>query len=144
MVQHSVKERVYALSDTNDKYELARQILTHLGDNNFLVMTGSKALLMADRLRLRLKRNSSKANILEISGSCASDRYDMHFFYYVTPGVRRDKKKGLVEVEARLDTKCKLEDVPPERLQDFFEVVTGLYVTLNPRPSDLNGMMIIE
>ncbi len=124
---------------------IALNALELMGGAKFLIITGSKAILMEDRLRLQLKKNRVKANMLDIIGQESAGRYEMRFFFYRMPDVKFDIKKGVCKnIEEKNVTKMQLPDVRAEQLRDFFEEVTGLYVTLRPRPINIPEITVIE
>ena len=106
---------------------VAETILTQLGGNRFIVMTGAKNL-MADgnSLRMTLARNASKANRLTITLD-PSDTYTMRFFKY-TPG-KLNAKTG-AWVDDKVVEVAEFSGVYCDQLQELFTQVTGMYTHL--------------
>lgn len=98
--------------------EIAKTILAQLGGNGFVMMTGSYNLIAGDSyLSMKLRRNKAGASCMRITLTPA-DTYTVEFF--------RIRKYELIPLS-------KHEDIYCDQLQDLFEEVTGLYVTLRPR-----------
>lgn len=114
---------------------IANTILSQLGGNKFIAMTGSKNLLGLDNgLRMSLVKNTSKANKLEITLN-ARDTYDLRFYKYKPPGVklRRDKDGNLTDIVETKEidkTIAEYSDVYDDMLQGIFTEVTGLNTRL--------------
>lgn len=117
----------------NKDNEIAFTTLQQLGGNKFLVMTGSKAVLDGNALHLRLVKNMSKANRLDVTLD-GNDTYTMRFYFFRLQRCALDKKKGEFRIipEKNEDIEV-LEGVYCDQLQDIFEQITGLYTTLFPR-----------
>lgn len=107
---------------------IADIILTQLGGNRFLIMTGAKDLISTDNsLQMSLPRNASKANRLEITYSKGMDLYTMRFYRY-TP-MRWNSKKVAFNPE-KITEVATFEEVYGDQLQEIFTEVTGLYTRL--------------
>ncbi len=95
---------------------IAQTILSQLGGNKFIVMTGSKNFISdGNTLRMKLTRNNAKAQFLSITLN-SMDLYDMTF-YSLSKDFKmiiKDQKNGIY---------C-------DMLQDIFTSVTGLYTHL--------------
>lgn len=101
--------------------EIANEILRQLGGAMFMRITGSKEpVAVPNGLRLRLARNSTRANILTITLT-PQDLYDIEFKYFAIGAKITD------------EVIVKHEGIFCDQLQDIFEEVTGLYTTLKPR-----------
>ncbi len=96
---------------------VASIILSQLGGNRFLAMTGAKDLLdLGNGLRCRIGRNAKRITHVEIILD-ASDTYTVNFY--------RVTKRGLdVELVESLDM------VYADNLRSHFEISTGLYTSL--------------
>ncbi len=105
----------------------AQTILQQLGVNKFVVMTGSKNFLYAERsetvnnewLRMDLTRNKAGVNRLKITLD-ANDTYTMHFYKQVI--------KNYVDVV--ITKEQTFEGIYCDQLQEIFTQVTGLYTSL--------------
>ena len=103
--------------------EKANIILGQLGGSKFISMTGSKNFIaLKNGLRMKLIRNKSGANMLEIIID-PSDTYSLRFYRY-TPG--RLNKKTLAYTPDKITEIEKHSDVYDDQLQAFFTDVTGL------------------
>jgi len=101
---------------------VAKTILNQLGGNRFLAMTGSHRLVAMPAedgkgpgLRMKLRRNASKANYLTIRLN-SLDTYDVRFF-------RADSRTGIKTVE-------EFKGLYNDQLQEIFTEVTGFYTSL--------------
>lgn len=106
---------------------VAKEILTQLGGKKFLLMTGCKDLLGDEKsLRMRLVKNKSQANYLEITLG-GDDLYTMRFFYHrearykVLPELKKVQEIPAVEKEVK-----QVEGVYCDMLCPIFTEVTGL------------------
>lgn len=102
---------------------VAGGILTQLGGKKFLLMTGCKDLLGDEKsLRMRLAKNKSRANYLEITLG-GDDLYTMRFFYY-----REARYKVLPELKKvqEIPEVKRVEGVYCDMLCPIFTEVTGL------------------
>ena len=96
--------------------KIAEEILRQLGGNRFRVMTGAKAFTATDNsLRMRIGRNSSNSNYLEITLNDL-DLYDI-VFAKVT---RKGEMKSVKEYNG----------VYNDQLVPIFESHTGMYTKL--------------
>ena len=96
--------------------QVAQTILTQLGGNKFVVMTGSKNFLAGENyLNMKLTRNKAKAQWLKITLN-GKDLYDMNFY--------------TADKECNKTTKVLFEDVYFDQLQTLFTRATGLYTSL--------------
>ena len=103
--------------------EKANIILSQLGGSKFTVMTGSKNFIALENgLRMKLARNISGANMLEITID-GSDTYSLRFYKH-TPG--RLNKKTLAYTAERIKEVKSCDDIYAEQLQSIFTSVTGL------------------
>lgn len=110
---------------------VAEIILSQLGGNKFIAMTGSKNFVAAgNTLRMTLAKNASKANRLYITlGS--DDLYTMHFFKYTAGGWRVNHKAGTVtEKKEKIEEVKTFYGVYCDQLQELFTEVTKLYTSL--------------
>ena len=108
---------------------IAETILSQLGGQKFIVMTGSKNFTHSNNghtLNMKLARNGSKANHLKITLN-AMDTYDMEFIKVSLPKV--NPKTGEFK-EGKVVTVQKFTDVYCDQLQEMFTRVTGLYTRL--------------
>ena len=95
--------------------KVAQTILTQLGGNRFIAMTGSKQFMAGENfLRMRLSRNKSGANMLKISLN-SLDTYDLEFIK-----VAKNDFKTVKTVRG----------VYNDMLQEIFTSETGLYTKL--------------
>ena len=100
---------------TKTNTEVATTILSQLGGNKFIMMTGSHQFVaMKDGLGMKLRRNTSGANYLKIKLT-PMDVYTMEFI-----SIRGEK----------MTTKKKFESVYNDQLQELFTDATGLYTKL--------------
>lgn len=105
----------------------ATTILQQLGGNKFVVMTGSKNFLYAEKsetvnnewLRMDLTTNKAKCNRLKITLN-DDDTYTMKFYKQVI--------KNYVDVV--ISNEQTFEGVYCDMLQEIFTQVTGLYTRL--------------
>ena len=95
--------------------KVAQTILTQLGGNRFITMTGSKQFIAGENfLRMRLSRNKSGANMLKINLN-SLDTYDLEFI--------KVTKNDFKIVKT-------IHDVYNDMLQEIFTSETGLYTKL--------------
>ena len=107
--------------------EIANTILTQLGGNKFIAMTGSKNFVAdGNTLRMTLARNASKANGLYITLE-ADDTYTMRFFKYTAP---RFNSKTLTFTDEKIKDVEVISGVYFDMLQSIFTRVTGMYTSL--------------
>jgi len=106
---------------------VAKEILAQLGGRKFLLMTGCKDLVGDEKsLRMRLARNKSRANYLEITLG-GDDLYTMRFYYFrkghykVLPEQGKVLEVPMVEKEIK-----RVEGVYCDMLCSIFTDVTGL------------------
>jgi len=100
--------------------EVAKTILSQLGGNRFIVMTGSKNFTSSpDSLSMKLTRNTINATHLVITLE-ANDTYTMEFL-----ACRLSKTTGISRKSLK-----RIEDVYAEDLQPLFTEVTGLYTSM--------------
>ena len=98
---------------------IAKIILQQLGGNRFVVMTGSRGFVdMGNGLRMKLARNKTSANRLDIIYDGGKDLYTMRFF-------RHTFSKKTFEVKTK--DIASYEDVYCDMLENLFTEVTGLY-----------------
>jgi hypothetical protein len=107
---------------SNYDKQIAETILSQLGGQRFLAMTGAKNLaVMKNGLQMKINGRHPelgvKVNLVQITLN-GSDLYDLNF------GNVRADKLSVVKV---------LNDVYFDQLMDLFEANTGLYVTISPR-----------
>ena len=96
--------------------QIAQTILSQLGGNKFVAMTGSKNFLAVENgINMKLTRNKCKAQWLRITLN-GKDLYDMKFY-------SADK-------ELNKTTKVQYNDVYFDQLQNLFTQATGLYTSL--------------
>ena len=97
--------------------EIANTILSQLGGNRFIAMTGARMpAAIENGLRFQLPRNPLKVNLVRVILD-ANDTYRMEFCYL-------DKKRCEVRI---LTVKT---DVYADSLQTIFTDQTGLYTSL--------------
>jgi hypothetical protein len=95
---------------------IAKTILSQLGGNRFIAMTGAKNIVGSDKdLTFRIGRNRTQINIVKVTYNYGKDLYEMAFYYASTRGLKEVKK---------------LDDLYAEDLQPVFTQVTGLYTHL--------------
>ena len=95
--------------------KVAQTILTQLGGNRFIAMTGSKQFIAGENfLRMRLSRNKSGANMLKINLN-SLDTYDLEFI--------KVTKNDFKIVKT-------IHGVYNDMLQEIFTSETGLYTKL--------------
>ena len=98
--------------------EVAQTIIEQLGGNEFLICTGIRKILKADnRVTFQLPRNAKNATAMKIT-LADDDTYTLETY--------RIRKGEIITLE-------KYEGIYWDMLQDFFEQMTELYVTLMPR-----------
>ena len=103
--------------------ERATTIINQLGGNKFLAMTGSKDILALENgVRMKLQKNMSGANMLEIILD-PLDTYNMRFYKY-TPG--RLNKKTWVYTDDKITEIEDLSGVYFDQLQGIFTNITGM------------------
>ena len=102
-------------------------ILQQLGGHKFVVMTGSSHFVSdKNTLRMKLAKNKSKANKLDITLD-AYDTYTMHFYKYTAP---RRKPNSFEFTDGKVEEVAKFEGIYCDMLQDIFTQVTGMYTYL--------------
>ena len=108
---------------------VANTILSQLGGNKFIVMTGSKNFVCdASSITMHLAKNCSKANRLKITLN-GKDLYDMRFYRYTAP--RYSTRGGEFKTYPEKVTVVKeYNDVFADQLQELFTSVTGMYTHL--------------
>lgn len=100
----------------NTNIKIAETIINQLGGKQFLMMTGSKNLVVSNNyLRMNLTKNKIAAKWLKITLN-TNDLYEMHFF-------NADKKCNII-------TKSKFDNVYAEDLRKIFTEETGLLTYL--------------
>ena len=115
------------LKTSRESLVVAEVILSQLGGNKFVAMTGSKNFISdKNTLRMDLVSNKSKANKLWITLQ-ADDTYTMKFFKF-TKGKLNTKTYEWKE-EQSVDIRV-ANGVYFDMLQDIFTDVTGLYTHL--------------
>lgn len=119
---------------TEQSKAVAEEILRQLGGREFIMMTGAKDFCTLDgsELIMRLPRNQSGANRLEIKLDYATDTYDVRFYRFSPP-----KFKGGECVKEKVTEICKYSDVYCDQLQELFTEVTG-FDTRMPRIVGIN------
>lgn len=116
----TIKNQTEVIEMTNT--EKATIILNQLGGNKFTVMTGSKNYLAIENgLRMKLAKNDSGANMLEITVDW-TDTYNMRFYKY-TPG--RLNKKTFAYTDDKITEIKEYSGAYWEQLQELFTGVTG-------------------
>jgi hypothetical protein len=106
---------------------VAETILAQLGGRRFVAMTGSSGFVSDGyTLRMRLAKNASKANRLDITLT-PMDTYTMRFYRYTAP---RMNSKTYEWSDAKVTEVAEYEDVYCDMLQDIFTSVTGMYTRL--------------
>ena len=99
----------------NQNNQIAATILTQLGGNKFVAMTGSKNFVAGENLLgMKLPRNNSGANYLRITLN-SLDLYLMEFLSI----------RGV-----SIKTKATFENVYSDKLQENFTSATGLNTSL--------------
>ena len=102
---------------------IAETILSQLGGNKFIAMTGSKNFISdGNTLRMSLSKNKSAANKLYITLD-ANDTYTMKFFK-ATGG--RFKTNPFEWIKYKETIVAEFEGVYCDMLQDMFKEVTGM------------------
>lgn len=106
---------------------VAKEILAQLGGKQFLMMTGCKDLVGDENsLRMRLAKNKSRANFLQITLG-GDDLYEMRFFYYREGRYKVLHKEGkVVEIPEKEEEVKRFEGVYCDMLYSLFTEVTGL------------------
>lgn len=107
---------------------IANTILSQLGGNRFIAMTGAKNFVAIDNgLRFQIGRNASKTNRVEIVLT-PMDTYDYTFIKYRPYSVKIDHKAMTVkEVPEKREVVKEFKDIYCDQLQELFTEVTGLY-----------------
>ena len=117
----------------NERNFVALTILQQLGGKQFLILTGTKATLDGSCLRLKLVKNKSGANRMDISLN-SNDTYDISAYHYLPYKCSFNKKTCEFTERAEKTTLIEqIEDIYCDMLKDIFEQLTGLYITLFPR-----------
>lgn len=97
---------------------VSKTILSQLGGNGFIILTGSKNFVGSDNaLSFKVGSNAKKVTHVRIVLN-ALDLYDVTYMY-----VRGTTVK----------TVATSEGISCDQLQDDFEAETGLFVTMKPR-----------
>lgn len=106
---------------------VAKEILAQLGGKQFLMMTGCKDIVGDENsLRMRLAKNKSRANFLQITLG-GDDLYEMRFFYYREGRYKVLHKEGkVVEIPEKEEEVKRFEGVYCDMLYSLFTEVTGL------------------
>ncbi len=108
---------------------VAEIIFQQLGGRRFAVVTGSKILASTeDTLIMTLARNKSGANRLSIKLDW-NDTYTVRFFKYSKPSIKLTSDTAYPIQEKVKDIEV-LDNVYCDELQDIFERVTGLDLSL--------------
>jgi len=106
--------------------DVASTILSQLGGNRFVAMTGSKNFVAGNQeegsLSMKLARNSSKANHLRIILT-ALDTYKLEWIKITNPTVRNNFNSKIEVVKTEVNIYC-------DMLRDCFETETGMYTSL--------------
>jgi hypothetical protein len=93
---------------------IAKTILSQLGGNRFIAMTGAKSFVGSDNsLTFRIGRNKTRCNYVQVIYNYGEDLYELRFGYVSI-------KKGLEEMK-------RIDGVYAEDLQRLFTDFTGLY-----------------
>ena len=97
--------------------QIAKEILSQLGGNKFIVMTGAKQMSHDDKgtLCFKIGRNKTQVNHVKVEYDNGLDLYNMTFSYMA---------KG------NFFTKKKYEGVMCDQLKELFTEYTGLYTSL--------------
>ncbi len=133
----------YPAADSNGSAKdkrVAEEILRQLGGNEFVTMTGSRNFIAdGNTLWMCLAKNASGANRLFITYHRHPDTYDMRFFYYWAPHIRRVAELGKVAAvpEVQRDVEV-FRDIYCDMLRVIFEQVTG-FETHMPRILQLSN-----
>lgn len=108
---------LYLEGRNNDmKNQIAQTILSQLGGNKFIAMTGSHSFTALENgLVFKIKKNKSQASALRVILN-GNDTYSMEF-------LKVNLKVGVVFVKT-------LDDVYCDMLQDIFTETTGFYTSL--------------
>ena len=102
---------------------VADTILQQLGGHKFVVMTGSSHFVSdKNTLRMKLAKNKSKANKLDITLNW-DDTYTMRFYKYSAP---RRKPNSFEFTEGKTEEVAKYEGMYWDMLQSIFTEVTGM------------------
>lgn len=117
------------MSATARNTKIAQEIYRQLGGNRFTAMTGidsNKMVAVEKGLRLKLPRNTSGANILDITLTPA-DEYRLDFRSVRAP--KFNARTG--EMSAGIDrSRLALDGIQVEVLREVFTRHTGLYTSL--------------
>ncbi len=111
---------------------IAQTILSQLGGNKFVVMTGCKNIYSSgDALTMHLGRNKSGAQFLKIELT-SLDLYTMTFTR-VKKTLNKEISKALriKAYDEKLEVVREIEMLDNEQLQETFTEVTGLRTSLN-------------
>jgi hypothetical protein len=104
---------------------VAQTILSQLGGNKFLSITGAHSLVGGDDfLRMKLRRNKSRANYLTIT-LMPDDTYTMRFWYY-----SEKFNMNTLEIKRTDKTIAEYDGIYFDQLQEIFTEVTGMYTRL--------------
>ena len=104
-------------------------IFEQLGGGRFALMTGSNMFIGDDNtLRMKLAKNASKANRLEITLN-GIDLYDMRFYRYTAERMSFRNNEFRIYPEKVTEIKT-INDVYCDQLQEIFTDVTGLYTRI--------------
>lgn len=105
-------------------------ILSQLGGGRFVAMTGSKNFTWNEKtstLSMKLSKNASKANYLEIHYNYGMDWYKMSFIK-MTGG--KLNKKTFEYIPLKKDIVKEYDGVYCDMLEELFTEVTGMYTSL--------------
>lgn len=130
--------------DKEERQQLARTILSQLGGNKFVAMTGANQLVSIDNgLRFRIGRNKSSANIVRVMLN-GDDTYTMQFWRiksfnpytillrYADKGLSPDEFNAKVKAateRAEKDANKMLKEykgIYCDQLQELFTDYTGM------------------
>lgn len=131
--------------DKEERQQLAQTILSQLGGNRFVVMTGAKQLVSIDNgLRFKIGRNASKANMVKVLLN-GDDTYTMQFWQhrtynpytillrYANKGLSREEFNAKVRAATERAEKASIPKMLKEykgiycdQLQEFFTDYTGM------------------
>ena len=113
-ISHLGMENV--IENKQEKLQIAKTILSQLGGNRFVAMTGAKSFGYDSKgssvsLQFRIGRNAKQVNIVKINYIRGKDLYEMEFY----KGTRLLKK---------------VSNVYADQLQKLFTKHTGMYTSL--------------
>lgn len=111
-----------------ERKQIAETILSQLGGNRFVVMTGAKDIAFGPNGELQFKIPTKKINYVKIALDRGTDTYKMTFLK--TLSTNEICKRIQAKRTDLIDTVKEVDMVYCDMLQEVFTSYTGLYTSL--------------